>query len=277
MKNPIAIITGAAKGIGFALAKQCLQKNIDVIAVDIDESALAEMQQALQFSAKLETMTVDVSQAAQIVDFAKEVLKNHGIPSYLFNNVGIGGDMLPLWEQDIEKFKQVMEINFFSAFYLTKSFLPVMLQAKIRGAIVNTASMASFYTAPLISSYVISKHSMMAFSECLYHDLQAINSDIQVSVVCPGGVRTSILDDNLQAAGQYEKKLEQLNSHSKNFIIKFAKLIKKGMTADTAAEIIFAGIEEKQFYIFTHPEMLEVVKRRFEAVLQLEKPQALGL
>lgn len=277
MKNPIAIITGAAKGIGFALSKQCLQKNIDVLAVDIDASALAQMKNVLQFSAKLETIELDISQETHITHFADEVLKTHGVPTYLFNNAGIGGNMLPIWEQDIQKLKQVMEVNFFSAFYLTKYFLPAMLREKIQGFIVNTASMASFYTAPLISSYVISKHSMMAFSECLYHDLQAIHADIQVSVVCPGGVKTSILDDNQQAMNQYEAMMNQLNPQSKNFIIKFAKLIKKGMTADTAAEIIFTGIEEKQFYIFTHPEMINIVRQRLDAILQLEKPQALGV
>lgn len=277
MKNPIAVITGAAKGIGLALAKHCLHKNIDVIAVDVDAIELEQVKKNLESFGNINTANVDLSNEADIAKFAKNILAEQGVPTYLFNNVGIGGDMLPVWQQDAEKFKQVMNVNFYSAFYLTKYFLPAMLQEKTQGFIINTASMASFYTAPLISSYVISKHSLMAFSECLYHDLRAINANIQVGVVCPGGVKTSILDDNLASAGQYETALEQLDHHSKNFIIKFAKLIKKGMTTETVAEIIFAGIEEKQFYIFTHPEMIPIVKQRLEAVIGRRNPQPLVL
>ncbi len=275
--NRSAVITGAARGIGFAIAKKCLLQNIDVIAVDININALKQAEQELQQFGKITTFSVDLSIEKKVQEFANTVLHTSSVPHYLFNNAGIGGDMLPVWQQDTEKFKQVMDVNFYSAFYLIKAFLPAMLENKITGKIINIASMASFYTAPLINSYVISKHSIMALSECLYHDLQAIDANIQVAVVCPGGVRTSILDENLQSAGQYETVLKNLNDNSRNFVIKFAKLIKKGMSADTVAEIIFAGIDQKQFYIFTHPDMIEIVTQRFAAIIEGQKPQTLNI
>jgi short-subunit dehydrogenase len=111
----------------------------------------------------------------------------------------------------------------------------------------------------------------MAFSECLYHDLKNINANIQVAVVCPGGVKTNILDS------KQDETLSTLNNDQQHFLIKFAKLIKKGMSPDTVAEIIFAGLEHKQFYIFTHPEMISIVEQRLQAVVNQNAPQPLVL
>lgn len=238
-KNPFAIITGAAKGLGFALAKKCLSEKIDVIAVDIDDENLQQAKEQLQELGKINVYCVDVANQREIKNFANEIVTNIGIPHYIFNNAGLSGDMLPIWEQSSEKFQKIMDVNFYSAFYLIKALLPVMIDAKSKGIIVNTASMASFYSAPLISSYVISKHSMMAFSECLYHDLKAINSEIQVAVVCPGGVRTTILDEELELnklpQAPFNTILQTINKDCMLFMIKFAKLIKKGMDPDIAA------------------------------------------
>lgn len=275
--NKYAIITGGAKGIGFAIAKKCLQKGLDVVLIDIDSTALEKAKQELKEFDGVHAEGLDICDSQKIKAFAKEVLNQLGPPSYLFNNAGIGGDMQPLWEQSLESVKQTMDVNFFSAFNLTKAFVPAMIEANTQGTIVNIASMASFYTAPLISSYVISKHSMMAFSECLYHDLNAINSKLQVAVVCPGGVKTTIVDENLNQKASYETNLSKLNAQSQHFMIKFAKLIKKGINPATAAEIIFTGLEHQQFYIFTHPEMIPIVEQRFKAVLNQKQPQPLGL
>lgn len=270
-----AVVTGGAKGIGLAIAKKCLRLGMQVFLVDIDQKELQQAKKRLSQNGEVETIALDLSDESQVKQFAERLLSEVGPPHYLFNNVGVGGDMAPVWQQDTEKFKYVMDVNFYSAFYLTKAFLPAMLETKIKGVIVNIASMASFYSAPLINSYVISKHSMMAFSECLYHDLQAINANIQVAVVCPGGVKTTILDENLQSADQYE--LENLTEANRSFMIKFAKLIKKGMHPDVAVDMIFHALEQKQFYIFTHPEMISIIEQRLQAVIEQSNPQILIL
>ncbi len=263
-----ALITGGAGGIGSALLKQCLSKKLAVVILDFDSKALETIKR--QFGEEVSTFCLDLTDFAKVEACVHSLLQNKGTPKYLFNNAGIGGELKPLWQQSLEQFQKTLNVNFYSAFYLNQLIIPSMLAENKKHHIINIASLASFYSAPVIGAYVISKHCLLAYSECLYHDLKPYGDKIKLSVVCPAGVKTNILDKE-QNFNFSDNELCQAHQH---FLVKFAKVIKKGCSADVVAKKIFQAIAENKFYIFTQPECYDVTAQRFENILNDGYPQA---
>jgi NAD(P)-dependent dehydrogenase (short-subunit alcohol dehydrogenase family) len=273
-KDKIAVITGAASGIGRALAEKCAAYGMHLVLADMNEKDLNP------FAAKLMAQgipvlaeRVNVSKEEEILAFAHKTLTTVGPPDLLFNNAGIGGYAGPLWELSAEKLRFVLEVNLMSVFYGVRAFLPMMMAAKNDEAhIINTASMAGFYTFPSFSSYEISKHGVIVLSECLYHDLSQAQSKIRVSVLCPGGVNTAIMEGSRRYLDEGELNHATVSTHEEFLILKFLKLVKKGIDPSEVADYVFQAIAENKFYIFTHPYLKAVITERTQAILNENTP-----
>jgi short-subunit dehydrogenase len=189
-KNSVAVITGAASGIGRALAVRLAQKKIAGLAIcDVNEQGLTETADEVEKSGvPVSKHLVDTSKLDQIEKLKTEALAKHGRVTHLINNAGVG--LFGSFEQiSLEDFEWLMGINFLGVVYGCKVFLPVLRQQQA-AHIVNISSVFGLIAPPEQTAYCASKFAVRGFTESLRHELEDTN--VRVSSVHPGGIKTNI-------------------------------------------------------------------------------------
>ncbi|HET8842876.1 MAG TPA: SDR family NAD(P)-dependent oxidoreductase, partial [Ktedonobacteraceae bacterium] len=190
----VAVVTGAASGIGRALAERCVEEGMKVVLADIEAQALQQTSRDLA-APGAETLAVqtDVAQAAEVEKLAKIAFETYGAVHLLFNNAGVGAGKTA-WESTLADWEWVLGVNLYGVVHGIRSFVPRMLESGTEGYIVNTASMGGLTSSPGLSVYMASKHAVVSLTETLYHELTLREAHIGVSVLCPGFVKTRIQD-----------------------------------------------------------------------------------
>ena len=191
-QNKVAVVTGAADGIGKAIAKKCLQSGMKVVLADINAKSLENCKNELNTTdAEMISVITDVSNESSVKNMAEIAINQFGKVHLLFNNAGIPGPVGPIWEVNLTSSEEVMKINLMGTIYGLRTFIPIMLKQNEECHIVNTASGAGLHTSANTSGYTITKHGIVALTEVLYYDLKQRNiNNINVSVLCPGSVKT---------------------------------------------------------------------------------------
>lgn len=233
-KKSVAVITGAASGIGRALAVRFAREGIAGVAVaDVNESGLNETADLIkEVGVPVSAHLVDVSKLDQVQKFADEVIENHGRVTHLVNNAGVG--LIGTFDQlSIEDFEWLMGINFWGVVYGCKVFLPLLIDQD-EAHIVNISSVFGIIAPEEQSAYCASKFAVRGLTESLRHELAGTN----VSVMCvhPGGVKTNIVRNarvGENAASEWKDQGTKL----------FDKITKT--TPESAAEDIINAIKSK--------------------------------
>jgi len=237
-----AVITGAASGIGAAIAKECAKKNMKIVLADINCDKLIKLKETLKDkNDNIIAVVTDVSKKSDIENLAAETLSKFDTVHLLFNNAGIAGPLGAIWEVNETKLQQVIDVNLMSVIYGLRTFIPIMLEQRENCYIVNTASGAGLHASPNMSGYMATKHAIIALSEVLYFDLEQRKANINVSVLCPGMV-VSDLTNSMQVEVNAPLEVKE----QADFL---EKSIKSGMSAEKVAKQVFAAIETNQFYI----------------------------
>jgi len=207
--NTVAVVTGAASGIGRALAVRLAQEGASLAIADIKAPALDETAQMLRPAGgspvKVTTHVVDVSDKERVAVFAREVVEAHGRASLLINNAGVGlfGTVDQLSIEDIE---WLMGVNFWGVVHGVKHFLPI-LRRQPQAHIVNISSVFGIVSPAGHSAYVASKFAVRGFTEALRHELAG--GPVKVSVVHPGGIKTNIANNARPGAGADQAAVER--------------------------------------------------------------------
>lgn len=241
-QNSVAVITGAASGIGRALAVRLAKEKIAGIAIsDVDETGLMETAEMVAYGVPVSTHIVDVSEFAQVERLAKESLERHARVTHLVNNAGVG--LLGSFEQiSIDDFQWLMGINFWGVVYGCKVFLPILREREL-AHIVNVSSVFGFIAPGEQSAYCSSKFAVRGFTESLRHETAGTN--VVVSAVHPGGVKTNIARSSRLGAGTPKEWKEQ----GAKFFDKVART-----SPETAAEVIVRGIKARNPRILIGPD-----------------------
>ena len=262
--NRVAVITGAASGIGRALAGRFAAAGMRLVLADVEESALRVAAKTLETTgAVVMPVVVDVSDAQAVEQLADEAYARFGAVHLLCNNAGVAGGGAPVWEQSLAAWEWVLKVNLWGVIHGVHAFVPRMLAGGDEGHIVNTASAAGLRTGPFLAPYHASKHAVVALSESLNFDLLLARANLSASVLCPAFVKTQLPDSTRNQpptvdAGRYPDAMRDK--------------VTAGMLPEAIAERVFDAVRDNQFWILTHHDFDQMIRARFEGMLQRANP-----
>lgn len=276
-KGKVAVITGAASGIGRALADRCVKEGMKVVLADVEEVALQNAERELRAKgADVLAVLTDVSKESDVQALARHTVDAYGAVHLLFNNAGVGSGAL-LWTSTVADWQWVMSVNLWGPIHAIRAFVPIMLEQQTECHIVNTASRAGLETGPGLGIYRMTKHALVSMSETLSHELKMVQSSIGVSVLCPGFVRTQICDAHrnrpTELSGPNDREMPTPMDIQLDQMMR--KAVSNGMTPEEVADITFAAIQNRQFYILPDPEAKQAVQVRLEDILNDRNPSFL--
>jgi NAD(P)-dependent dehydrogenase (short-subunit alcohol dehydrogenase family) len=273
----VAVITGAASGLGREFANTAARLGMKLVLADIDAEALERAAGELQAGgSEVLAMVADVSKREHVEELADAaMIRFHGV-HLLFNNAGVAAGGL-IWENREADWEWVLGVNLWGVIHGIRVFTPIMLECARRdpgyeGHIVNTASMAGLLNPPGMGVYNVSKHAVVSLSETLYYDLGLAGAPIHASVLCPYFVPTGI--------GRSEAhRPEELDSGTAPTASQQAvqgmvsQAVEAGkVSAADVARITFDAVRDGRFYVYSHPQALGSVAKRMEAILKGEQP-----
>jgi NAD(P)-dependent dehydrogenase (short-subunit alcohol dehydrogenase family) len=273
-KGKVAVITGAASGIGRGIAERCLSEGMKVVLADIEEANLtrAETELKTQGGTVLGIRT-DVSKRSDVELLARRALDAFGEVHLLFNNAGVAAGATP-WDATWNDWEWVIGVNLWGVIHGVKVFTPLMLAQNTECHIVNTSSAAGLIVGGISSPYGVTKHAVVALSESLYLALQQRNSLVKVSVLCPGLVRTNIADAERNRPAELRNQPVTMTPEMQAGVAALKAAIEAGMPPLQVADVVFDAIKNEQFYILPHPEWIEVIQLRTDKLLRMENPQS---
>ncbi len=265
LSDRTAFITGAASGIGFALAQAFVQSGTSVMLADIEANALASAVDRLKGpGARVEGVRCDVADFECMARAAARTVEAFGNVHILCNNAGVGGgsgidDISPA------TWRWVLDVNLMGVLHGVSAFLPHMRAHGEGGHIVNTASLAGLQANMGFSPYVVSKYGVVGMSEGLAVELAP--HGIGVSVLCPGFVRTQIATSSRNRPERYGPAPRPAsNSGAGALAAHLAAQADAGLDPAAVAVRVLDAIRDNDFYIFTHPEMRGEVDGRLAAI-----------
>jgi NAD(P)-dependent dehydrogenase (short-subunit alcohol dehydrogenase family) len=273
-RGKVAVVTGAASGIGRGLAEACALEGMRVVLADVDEAALAQAARELKDSgADVLAVRTDVSRADDVDALARRALDAFGAAHLLFNNAGVGAGTT-VWESTLEDWRWVLGVNLWGVIHGVRAFVPVMLEQGDECHIVNTASMAGLVSGPALGVYKVTKHGVVSLSETLCCELSVMGSKIGVSVLCPAGVNTRVMDCERNRPAELRNAPAEGSAHP---VVAQAeemlrRLVSAGMPPSEVAEAVFGAIREGRFYILTHADWKPLVRKRMDDILQDRNP-----
>lgn len=276
-EGKVAVVTGAASGIGRALGKRCAQEGMKVVLADIEERALTQASEELRAAgASVLAVPADVSKAAELSALAQKTLDQFGSVHLLFNNAGVTAPG-SIWESTDADWNWVIGVDLWGVIHGVRAFVPIMLEQDSEGHIVNTASGAGLVPRPDMASYSVAKYGIVALSECLHHQLRRLGAKIKVSVLCPGAVNTRIMDSERNRPQSLHNDPSQvhLSPELEAQWRRLGKAVQLAMSPERVSDCAFEAIREERFYVLAHPGLKAQVQLRTEDILQGRDPTAM--
>jgi NAD(P)-dependent dehydrogenase (short-subunit alcohol dehydrogenase family) len=248
LEGKTAVITGGASGIGLATAKQLAKSGVNLVLGDVEGETLAGVVEGLRVSGvKAIGVTTDVTKEEDVIALRDAALGEFGAVHVVFNNAGVAsgaaiGTPTKVW-------KWVIDVDLFGVVYGINAFLPLFLEQN-EGHVINTASLAGLGGAPGMGPYCAAKFAVVGLSESIFHELALSGSNVGVSVLCPGFVRTRIHESARNMPGE----LTAYNDEPAAQLIAdlASQAVNAGIDADIVAGAVEDAIRTNKFWILTH-------------------------
>lgn len=264
----VAVVTGAASGIGRAIAERLGNEGVKVVLADIDAQALTCAEQELAASGlEVAARKTDVSRGDDVEGLARFALERFGAVHILCNNagVGIGGR---LWEHTLADWEWLMGVNVWGVVHGIRSFVPVMLARGDECHIVNTASAAGLDARPFLGMYSATKYAVVAISEALQQELLQGGARIGVSVLCPAVVNTRIGESERNRPSPLRNAVRSIATDIQGFDQAFRAALAAGIPPERVADAVVDAIRRERFYVLTQNETETRVRARFDRILK---------
>jgi|SRR5580700_1730230 NAD(P)-dependent dehydrogenase (short-subunit alcohol dehydrogenase family) len=272
LKGKVAVVTGAASGIGRAMAERFAREGMKVVLADVEEKPLGEARDAIGKGAEVLAVRTDVSKSEQVDELARRTFDAFGGAHVVCNNAGIGAGGL-MWEVPRADWEWILGVNLVGVVNGIRAFVPRMIEQG-EGHVVNTASIAGLTSAPTMGPYCATKHAVVAMSECLQHDLNlAAGGKVKVSVLCPAWVKTKIADSGRNRPASAPQGQEALTPQGQMIETMVRAAVASGMPAEVVAEKVLQAIVDEKFWILTHSKTKKMVEKRMTGILQDVNPE----
>lgn len=278
LSGKVAVVTGAASGIGFAMAERFAREGMQVVLADIDADKLGTAVESLR-EREFDVIgaQTDVSSSDSVEALAAKAVETYGKVHLLCNNAGVvGGNAGPrsvLWEASLNDWLWVTGVNYWGVANGIRVFVPLMLSHGEEGHVVNTASCHGLM--PGNGVYGATKHAIVSMSESLYRDFERMNTKLHVTCLCPGLVNTDMIDSArtrppaLRNAGESRPSAEQL--------ARAAERAAEGLQPNEVVDMVVDAIRKDQLYLVTGPEFDERIEDRMQAILGRRNPRQFPL
>ena len=269
LDGKVAVITGGASGIGRAVADRAVAEGMKVVLADIEKRPLEVAVDDLAANgAEALGVVTDVSDAASVQALRDRALDRFGAVHLVHNNAGIGLGG-PIWEVSEADWRWILGVNLLGVVHGVATFTPLLIEQG-EGHIVNTASVAGLIAAPFLGPYNATKQAVVAISETLYKDLQAVGAPVGVSVLCPGFVQTRIAESERNRPEWAAADHEVPGAEEVRGVVQ--GLVDAGIPAAEVADRVIDAVRNNTFYILTHSELDAAITTRFDDILQRRSP-----
>ena len=263
LRGRVAVVTGAASGIGLALSERFAAEGMPVVMADVDPARLEEAAAGVGDDAV--GVPTDAASWDSVEALADQAFERFGAVHVLCNNAGVTRPG-PAWELTLDEWRWVLGVNLDGVFHGIKAFLPRMIEQGEPGHVVNTASISGLLPYYGVAAYAASKYAAVGFSETLALDLRELGAPIGVSVLCPGPTETQfrVHSRALNPAGA-----EPTHTDDYAGVVRIP-------TADVA-DMVVAAIRRDRFWIMTHPAYHEPIEQRCRGIVETDELVAGGL
>lgn len=254
LRGKVAVVTGAASGIGFALCERFAAEGMRVVMADVGPVALEAA--AARLDADVLAVPTDVTSWDEVDALEARVAERFGAVHVLCNNAGV---QLPgtAWEFTRREWEWVLGVNLGGVVHGIRSFVPGMIAHGEPAHVVNTASIGGLVAFPALAPYTAAKYAVVGLSECLQHDLRAADAQVGVSVLCPGPTLSSLRENStlLRPGGEDGREVPLVTA------------LPRTPAADIAAQVVDA-IRAKRFWVLTHPAYNETIRERCRGIVE---------
>lgn len=272
----VAVVTGAASGIGLAMARRFAGEGMKLVLADIEPQPLARaLEQLRSEGAQAIAVKVDVAIESQVNDLADAAFAEYGAVHVLCNNAGVAVPGLTStdWQAPLSDWHWVLNVNLMGVVHGVRAFLPRMQAGADDGHIVNTASVAGLLTAA--SPYHVSKHGVACITEGMYKDFKRLGSKISASLLCPGLIRTEIMHAERNRPVEFgpATNLDQRPQSVRKSMRDFSKALESGYDPAQVADAVVDAIHADRFYVIpAQPALLELIALRMQDILAQRNP-----
>ena len=267
----VAVVTGAASGIGRATATAFAEEGMKVVLADIEKDNLdATASDLRSLGHTVLPVVVDVSDGESVEALAAETVQEFGGVHVVHLNAGVaaGG---PIWTLSEKDWAWVLGVNLWGVIHGIRSFVPRMIAGGEPGHIVNTASMAGLTSSAMMGAYNVSKHGVVTMSETLLRDLSMMGSKIGVSVLCPGWVNTGIGESGRNRPDEL-RNADGPNILEGGSASPLKAVLENGLQPAAVAAMVLDAVKTDRFYILTHPEWTPMIEQRMTDVVEGRTP-----
>jgi NAD(P)-dependent dehydrogenase (short-subunit alcohol dehydrogenase family) len=268
LKGKVAAVTGAASGLGRAMALAFADEGMNVALADVSDTSEI-FAQVESKGVSVVAMKVDVSKGEEVEAFAQLIDKDLGGAHLVCNNAGVS-PLGAAWESSVDDWRWILGVNLWGVIHGVRSFVPRLI-ARGEGYVVNTASVAGIINPPGSGAYNVTKHAVVALSETLHHDLRERGAKVGVSVLCPAYVPTGIADSERNRPSGFVPAPKTKEMVAREAMLR--KAVTSGrLSADDVARAVVQAVKDERFYILTHPRIKGAIRARMEDILEDRPP-----
>jgi len=275
VKGRVAVITGAASGIGRGMAESFAAAGMKVVLADVDAARLDAFARELgETGAEVLPVQTDVSKQEQVDALARRALDAFGAVHVVCNNAGVAHGGVPTWESTLHDWEWIVGVNLMGVVHGVRAFTPLLLEQG-EGHIVNTASMAGLISGGGNALYGVTKHAVVALSEALFNELAAQNARVRVSVLCPGWINTQILQSSQRNQPDAVRHHLPENRTSPEAEIRrklVESMLASGLDPRHVGDLVLEAIRAERFWILTHPQWKSMIRHRMENIVEEKDP-----
>ena len=269
LSGKVAVVTGAASGIGFGLAERFAAEGMRLVIADVEAEALERAEKELGArGAEVLAVRTDVTDPAAVDALAQGAIDRFGTYHVVCNNAGVAGPPAVAWETSLETWQWVMGVNLWGVIHGVRSFTPRLIEQD-EGHIVNTASSAGLIPLPFSGPYTATKHAVLGISRGLANELAMRGSKVRVSVLCPGFIRTNLADSERNWPSRLGPPPNEAPDPATEFLTNFMREgLASGKPPSELAALVVDAVRSGRFMVLTEQFLADFARSNLDAEIE---------